>query len=166
MFFRCVQIRLMKTILLSIFLTISHFSFAQQSFVGAGGDASSEEGYISYSVGQIFYTSVNTNRGSNSQGVQQAYEIVELTKTPDSKKLKMVVYPNPTSNFIILEMKGEEIPKLTYVLYELNGKILKNGAVNARTTELSMNDMESAVYLLKIYRGKKLIKSFRIIKNN
>src|SRR6056297_978638 len=48
---------------------------AQQAMPASGGDASGSGGFVSYSVGQVVYTTHTGANGSVAQGVQQTYEI-------------------------------------------------------------------------------------------
>ncbi|NLF43456.1 MAG: T9SS C-terminal target domain-containing protein, partial [Bacteroidales bacterium] len=48
---------------------------AQNSINTSGGNASSTDGNMSYSVGQVFYNTSQGTNGSIIEGVQQPYEI-------------------------------------------------------------------------------------------
>jgi len=48
---------------------------AQEAVLATGADAAGSGGKVSYSVGQIAYTSQTGSNGSVTQGVQQPYEI-------------------------------------------------------------------------------------------
>ena len=65
-------------ILLLMLLTYENTQ-AQQAIVPIGGDAIGASGQISYSIGQIAYTTYEGSTGSVSQGVQQPFEISFIT---------------------------------------------------------------------------------------
>jgi len=52
---------------------------AQESVNAAGGNASGSGGTVSYTVGQVVYTTKTGTNGSVAEGVQQAYEISDPT---------------------------------------------------------------------------------------
>ena len=61
---------LIATLLLGAFQTQ-----AQEAVATAGGDASGTNGNVSYTVGQVVYTTNTGTTGSVAQGVQQPFEI-------------------------------------------------------------------------------------------
>ena len=89
--------RYTKNEICAIFLLVCGLTTlqAQQAVVASGGTATGS-GTVSYSIGQVVYTT-NSNSGSVAQGVQQPYEISVLTGVKDAKDitLEFVVYPNP-----------------------------------------------------------------------
>jgi len=60
---------------------ISTKAMAQKNTVAAGGDATGVGGTVSYSIGQINYTTVTSAGGSVSQGLQQVYLLIFNLKT-------------------------------------------------------------------------------------
>ena len=83
---------------------------AQEAAVVTGGNGSGTGGSFSYSVGQIDYKYTIGVNGSEVQGVQQPYEIsVVIGIHEESIELEMNVYPNPTIDFITLNITQYEI---------------------------------------------------------
>ena len=76
----------------------------------------------------------------------------------------MVVYPNPTTNLLMLEVKNYSFENLEYQLFDLNGRLIVDEKINAETTTISMEQYPSAVYLLTVVNNNKEIKSFKILK--
>ena len=95
---------------------------SQSAIVPVGGDAQSNGGSVSYTVGQITVQTSSNGNTSVAEGVQQPYEI--LTVGVDDYPqiaLDAVVYPNPTDNLAQLRLNGFEIPTDTYYI-ELRDK--------------------------------------------
>jgi len=140
---------------------------AQEAILAAGGDASSNGGSVSYTVGQVFYTTNTGTNGSVAEGVQQPYEIsvvVGLEKAQDSK-LVCTVYPNPATDLLTLETENPNNKNLFYQLYDITGILLiSKKLINIKTT-IPMTNLPPATYLLKITDNQKVVKTFRIIKN-
>ena len=100
----------------------------QQSAVSAGGDSSSSTCTVSVSIGQVVYNSYTTVSGTESQGVQQRYDlgvVSNLQAIVDDQTIE-VSWEKPTEN--VLEIVGYNLEisedSLNYVLV-------------SKTTELS-----------------------------
>jgi hypothetical protein len=139
---------------------------AQEAVVTTGGEASSETGSVSYTVGQVVYTTSTGTSGSVAQGVQQPYEIFVATAIPEAKgiDLSMSVYPNPTTNRLTLKVSEYESDNLSYHLFDVTGKLVKMKKITDPETRIIMQDLKPGVYFLRIVDKNKEIKVFKIIK--
>lgn len=140
---------------------------AQESVNTAGGNASGSGGSVSYSVGQVFYTTNTGTNGSVAQGVQQPYEISVVTAIEQAKciNLSVSVYPNPTTDYLTLFIGEFECSNLFYQLYDINGRLLHNGKISGTQTTIVMSNYVSGNYFVKVIQGSKELKTFKIIKN-
>jgi len=139
---------------------------AQEVVIAAGGDASGFGGTVAHSIGQIVYTTNTGTNGSVAQGVQQPFEIsIVPGKEDNSIILELTVYPNPTNNFLILNAGNSELSTLSYQLYDNIGKIIKSRKMISSNETISMENLPSAIYFLKVANNKKEVKTFKIIKN-
>jgi len=140
---------------------------AQNAIPASGGNASGSGGSLSYTVGQIVYTTNTGTNGSSLQGVQQPYEISVITAIEEAKdiSLEIVVYPNPATDFIKLKIKNYEFQNLRYQLFDINGSLIKDNKVEGNETSIPMQNLLSSVYFLKVTDNNKVIKTFKIIKN-
>lgn len=137
---------------------------AQESPTSTGGEATGTGGTASYSIGQVVYTTNTGTNGSVAQGVQQVFEIsTTLGINETSINLELSVYPNPTTNYLTL--KVEKLENLTYQLIDLQGKIITNKKVTAKTSTIKMEDLPKAIYFLNVTKNNQLVKTFKIIKN-
>ena len=155
----------MKAGLLVIFLIIFFNLNAQQGTVTSGGVAIGNNGTISYTIGQIFYYSYNGSSKIISDGLQQPYEISEIFSNSNIS-LKMKVFPNPIKSFVILRIENLDRTTLECKLIDASGKVLSNQKVTQVETRLAMDYLPSAVYFLSVTDSDRLIKSFKIVKNN
>ena len=140
---------------------------AQESVNTAGGNASGSGGSVSYSVGQVFYTTNTGTNGSVAQGVQQPYEISVVTAIEQAKciNLSVSVYPNPTTDYLTLSIGEFDISNLSYQLYDIRGKLLQNEKNIGNQTSISMSNLVPATYFVKVIQGNKEVKVFKITKN-
>lgn len=140
---------------------------AQESVNATGGNASGSGGSVSYSVGQVVYTTNAGTSGSVAQGVQQPYEISVVTGIEEAKgiNLSVTAYPNPTTDFLQLKVENEKLKDLSYQLFDMSGKLLQNEKITSNQTSIVMSNLVPATYFVKVIQGNKEVKSFKIIKN-
>ena len=159
----------LKTNLIASFLFCLGFTGvqAQEAVLTSGGDATGSGGSVSYSVGQIVYTTNTGTNGSVAQGVQQPFEISTVTAIAEAKGiiLNCSAYPNPATNFLTLKIENYKIENLSYQIYDISGKLLLNNKINDTETSIPMESMSSANYFLKVIQSDKEVKTFKIIKN-
>jgi hypothetical protein len=138
---------------------------AQQSTNSAGGNATGTGGTVSFSVGQINYTSNTGTGGSACQGVQQPYEIYAVTSVDDAKGLNinLLAFPNPTFDFLTLKIESANTQNLSYLLFDMNGKLLATQKLDGTETKIPMNNYAAANYFIKIIENNNSIKTFKII---
>ena len=154
----------MKKLLFLLMFPI--IGFSQEVIPASGGDASGLGGTLSFTVGQLVYSSNSGSNGSVAEGVQQPYEIsttvgIEITNI----SLDFIAYPNPTSVNIVLSIRDFNNEKLNYQLYDMSGKLLKSNKVNAINTTIDMSELPVSNYVLNINNDSSIIKSFKIIKS-
>lgn len=153
---------------LGLLFGFSALSNAQEAILTSGGDATGTGGSSSYSVGQLAYTYMDdttTGTGSVLQGVQQPTEISETLGIDELiTNFSIMVYPNPTTDFLNLQVDNGKTP-LSYQLYDVSGRLLKNKKMTTNTTRIDMNGLANAVYFLKVIQENGRVKTFKIIKN-
>lgn len=158
-----------KRVLSSLFLSGVALTgvHAQETVSATGGEASGSGGSSSYTIGQVSYTTDESAAYSMAQGVQQPYEISIVVGLDEvfGINLSMNVYPNPTVDFLTLNVDDFNNAELQYSLYDLNGKLLKNEALLSPETQISMKSYPTGNYFLKVASNNREVKSFKIIKN-
>jgi Secretion system C-terminal sorting domain len=139
---------------------------AQNVVSTAGGDASGSNGSISYTIGQIIYTTNISTSGTNAQGIQQAYEIWVKDGVNESgyNPLISYIFPVPTSDFISLFVKNCEFAYLNYQVFDINGKLLLNNQIEGEETRINLENFLPSTYFLKVFYRNQEIKLFKIIK--
>lgn len=153
-----------KLLIASLLLGFTQVN-AQDVVATSGGNATGTNGNVSYSIGQVVYTPNTGATGSVAQGVQQPFEIqIVLGVENFNINLQLAIYPNPTTNWLQLEVKNTEFTNLTYQMYDLNGKLIYNEKVNAENTTIKTEQLPSAIYLLKVLDSNTEVKTFKIIK--
>jgi hypothetical protein len=161
---------MLKKEILKIIFVLSLYTTAisaQQALPAAGGDGTGSGGSVSFTMGQILYTT-NSSSGniSEAQGVQQPYEIsiiTEIENRPDIR-LKCKVYPNPSIGQLTLEIDRYTGKAYHFVLYDIAGKLLQHKKVVDAVTLISIEKYVPATYLLQVMEEDETIQTFKIIK--
>ena len=154
-----------KIILIVIVLLFNTKIVAQTATVSSGNTASSSQGSVSYTIGQIAYTSSTSSSGSIEQGVQQSYSISETLGTQESAiSLKIVAFPNPTTNTLQLKLENNNTD-LSYKLINLLGETISTEKITSNNITINMKLQPSATYFLKIYMSSVFMATLKIIKN-
>ena len=146
-------------------LTGIHAQGIHEAIPASGGNAAGSGGSVSYSVGQVVYTTNTGTNGSVAQGIQQAYEISVITAIEEAKDINLSAYPNPTADYLTLEVNDYQRSPLRFHLYDINGKLLQNEKITSNHTTIVMSDLATATYFVKVIRNNKEVKTFKIVKN-
>lgn len=151
-----------KTIFL-VALFVTSFLMAQETPVSSANESTGSNGNVSYSVGLLTVKTLESAEGSVSQGAQIPLEVTQLLSinNPFFNDVAVRVFPNPTAN--VLRLKTGKHTDLSYQLFDLNGKLIRNQK-KMITETITLNDFKSGTYLLKILQNNKEIKTFKIIK--
>jgi hypothetical protein len=141
--------------------------YGQETTSAAGSDATGSGGSLSYTIGQITYTTNSDPSYSISQGVQQPYEILVLSGIDENYgiQLSFSVYPNPAFDMMTLKAENSENAELSYLLFDLNGKLLQGEEMTQSEKQISMIDYPAGNYFLSVVNGGFEVKTFKIIKN-
>jgi len=140
-------------------------ALGQEAIPATGSEATGSGGTVSYTVGQVVYTTNTGTNASVAQGVQQPYEIsttVGINET--SINLELSVYPNPTTNNLQLKVESEALVSLSFQLVDLQGKVIENKKVVEAKTSINMEALPKAIYFLNVTRNNQTVKTFKVIK--
>jgi hypothetical protein len=151
------------------FLLLCGFSLtiqAQSTIPATGGNATGSGGSVSYTVGQIQYSTISGTNGTVVQGVQQPYEISVVTaiRNTEDINLKCLVYPNPTGGITKLVFESPDFENLRFRLFDVNGVLLQDKKVESIETEISLENLSSSAYFLKVISNNLEVKVFKIVK--
>lgn len=163
------QIKFLPAVVIAVML-LPLSARAQTSVASSGGEAQGA-GTISYTVGQTFYQSLSSSSGSIAAGVQQAYtiDIAEIEEIPvgvasTAKRLNISVFPNPTTDKIILRTGSLTSNNINFTLTDPSGKTITSGQSNQTDTYIDMSSIAPSVYLLRVTSEGNLLGTFKVIK--
>ncbi|MES2138166.1 MAG: T9SS type A sorting domain-containing protein [Bacteroidota bacterium] len=140
---------------------------AQENTDASGGVSYGAGGSANYSIGQIDYESATGAGGIITEGLQQPYEIMVVSGIEAIDiDLIFALFPNPTTDFVVLSVQNVNTVNMTYEIFNIEGKLIEKQEVNNSQTTIAMNDLANGVYLIKVLRKSTEVKIFKVIKNN
>lgn len=155
----------------SYFVSVSQNTINMETFNASGVNAVGSTGSISYSVGQVFFSYIGETVYNVAQGVQQTNltegkEHINNPEDINSPEANILVYPNPTTDYVNLTMKGVDLEKgqNTYQLFSYQGKLIQQQSIKGDYTQISLEKLSSSTYLLQVFVNNKILKTFKILK--
>jgi len=165
---RQILLKIGTTLILGLGISGLH---AQESIPTSGGMAYGYGGSVSYTVGQVVYTTNSEITGSVAQGVQQPYEILAESGSDLATgiSLQCSIYPNPVEKVLTLQVQYYIDENITYSLYDSNSQLLKSDVVQNKKTLILMSNLPPTTYYLVVDQKKQknsphVTKTFKIIK--
>jgi hypothetical protein len=138
----------------------------QESVNSSGGNASGSAGTVSYSIGQVVYTTNTSSSGSSAQGVQHAYEIFTVGIPETVVNFSILAFPNPTVDQITLQLSELIQEPLSYQLFDMQGRMLTQSTITEQQTVIDMKSLAKASYFIHVVtQENKKVQSFKIVKN-
>jgi len=153
----------MKIAFVLIVFFSSLISFAQQNTVAAGANASSAEGSISYSIGQIDFSNVSSSSGSVNQGVQQPFEFFVSSVLEFGNENSFSIFPNPTNEILNISQSFFS-EKIEIRLLDMSGRIVLSDQLNAPQHQIDLRTLSQGVYNLTLIKNNQILTSFKVIK--
>jgi len=140
-----------------------------ETFNASGEDVSADEGSITYSIGQVFYTYIGESSYNVAQGIQQGELSTTLSTEEEGvePKTEIFIFPNPTTDYINIRTDGyeSESGQRSYQLYDLQGRLLQQDAISQNEMQIDVTNLRAAIYLLQVHSENKILKTFKIVKN-
>ena len=129
-----------------------------------GGSASSGNVKMDYTLGETVIETFSAGGNTLTQGFHQtnltlvAIENIELFA-------EISIYPNPATEFIYIEIP-ENHAALEFLLYDVNGKLLKTYAHSSTHLTIDVGIYARGTYYLQAVNPKdKMFKTFKVVKN-
>lgn len=155
--------QLIITIIISCLL--NNVVFSQQAVLTSGGDNVASNGSISFSVGQVVFSTDSNNYISIEQGIQHSSDLFVVTAIQNilADNIFITVFPNPACDFIMLNL-SLPLDDLEYKLFDLNGNIVLAGLQKKSLNCISLANLAPSVYFLKVFRHNNEIQTFKVLK--
>ena len=118
------------------------------SVVSSSGDSYSNGSVImDYTLGEIVVETHTNSTTILTQGFHQG--VLKVNTSVENIDIKTKVYPNPTTNFLIIEL--EKNVNADILVYDINGKlVIKDRLNNEQQKQLDFSFLKQGNYLLHI----------------
>jgi len=139
---------------------------AQQQIIGnSGGNIENGNGSVSWTIGELVTETIKGSEHTLTQGFHQSKIII--TEIEDNTLLSsdMRVYPNPVATRLTINAGDTDVSGMRYNFVDGTGAVIKTGLLMDYETQISVEDMVSSIYFLRIYNKERPIKTFKIIKH-
>ncbi len=157
-----------RIIYITIFMLITGLSIVHAQLITAtiGDDIYSSNGSVSFTVGQVVYSSYQASGGSVTEGIQLPHETRAITGTEEKGTgLNVTAYPNPTAGNIIVNLSCmDQGEVLDIQIFDVNGKLIENVNLNSNETKLNMSNYAPGTYFIKMIYKNQVPKACKIIK--
>lgn len=159
----------MKNILLLIILiaaaNIAKTQSVSMYLIGTAGDSYKNSTYqLDWSLGEILTETYTGTQYSLTQGLHQGnYTITSIIDIPQSN-FTIIVYPNPASNYLVIDIKNGKPEDIIYSFTDINGRLIQSGHLKSQQKELNIQQYSPGIYFINIQQNNQLINSFRIVK--
>jgi hypothetical protein len=156
----------MKKTTTSIILILLCFfiktSFGQEVVSTQGDSYSNVFGSIDFTIGEAIINTVSDGTHTLTQGFHQSkWSVVGITEhLPD---YDANVFPNPTED--ILNIQASKFEEVSYLLYDVQGKLIKENKLNAGNTVLYLSEIAAGRYTLILTKNYQKLKTFKLIKH-
>ena len=156
----------MKHFFILFFTLYTSALFAQtntQQIIGsAGNSVSSGTAQLSWSVGEPI-----TKTGSNG-GIELAqgfhHKTLKVTSLDELSDHTVSIYPNPTSDFAIIELNDKKLVQASFTLTDMQGRIIQTKEIEGPKLYVNFKDLPAAAYIIQVSKQDK-VRTFKVIKN-
>jgi len=149
---------------IAFLMLFASYAKGQQVISSAGVSGSNTSGSISSTVGELVIDTKTASGKTITQGFHQTKLTITGIKELQGLSFKISISPNPTSDYAQITIDKIETPKLTYIMFDIQGKAVLNGEIVSGKAEISFMDRNAGSYIVKVMQEGKQIKTVKIIK--
>jgi hypothetical protein len=157
----------MKKIFTSFILLTSSICFSQtntlQVIGSAGNTATNANTQLSWTIGEPITNTATNSNNILTQGFNQC--VLLITAIDEKQNSNITISPNPTSDFVTINIEESDLQNAQYLLHDTNGKLILQNKINDKQTKLSFTDLPKATYFVQVASNNQKTKTFKIIKN-
>lgn len=116
-------------------------------------------------ISDTLQDSLSVNISANLAFFTAVFKLIPLP--PDGPDIHFTVAPNPSNGTFVLSHDNKtQATGCTYEIYDLSGRIISRGTVNntALETPISIPEMRSAVYILRVNKNEEVLSTFKVLK--
>src|SRR4030042_5240439 len=153
---------------LLIILGCCGLCLAQQVVSTAGSHSGNATVQLSWTIGEPVISTFSNGSNILTQGMHQSKLLIDAIEEIELLGLKILAFPNPTNEFVNLQvhqlLTDQPWKEFSFVLYDMNGKVLMQKQIVSTETVIQMNNYVSSTYFLKVLVNNHEVKTFKIVK--
>ena len=156
----------MKTFIPILIIVFSGVTAAAQQVVASFGNTSTAGGYtVAWTLGEPVIETLTGANNILTQGMHQTNLVVTNLQDFPFPGLEVNVYPNPTGDFLRIEVIRQGNELFMYGLSDISGRRLLLKEMEALPEEIDMSNYVSGTYLLHVFNShREPVKTCKIIK--
>ena len=120
----------------------------------AGGSFNSQHENLTWTVGEVITESFSTDNLYLTQGFLQTNINKTSISTKKSEISEINIYPNPASTVFFIDYTSGKEPSVSHPtelsLIDINGKVVFSKDLNQKLTSITINELKTGVYLIKL----------------
>ncbi|MCZ2249019.1 MAG: T9SS type A sorting domain-containing protein [Bacteroidia bacterium] len=159
-----------KNILIFIFSgafgVCSAQSLVPQVVSSAGGAGSSAMGSLEWTVGEAVINTATDGNFTLTQGFHQPLLVIPTDVQSIEANAAYSVFPNPTADYVRVKFNTDKNQSCNYKLFDIEGKIIREGVVTTQNPDISFLNMASGKYIISLFNTHHKTQNFSIIKQN
>ena len=160
---------MMNTLIKIVFLFSSFLCLSQNDIVSSGGEASSENGSFSYSVGQIQISQIHPPSSSWSDEAITINHVVQqffIPRCQNNENIKISASPNPSKGLVNVELSNWDDIEVNLSVYDVLGRSILSQPLSKNKTQLNLTELNSGIYLISINNVCGGVSTFKLIISN
>ena len=127
---------------------------AQEVVTTAGSYGETTSGSLSWTVGEPVIETITDGTNTLTQGFQQSRLTVTAINDLKIPGIELSVYPNPTNNYLTIEVKTDKQRDLLLSLFDINGRLILQKKMTGNKQTIKMQNYKPATYILKVLEVK------------
>ncbi|HLP96231.1 MAG TPA: YHYH protein [Saprospiraceae bacterium] len=118
-----------------------------------------------YAVGPTFYGVKSASKVQNINEPVTTYNPTTATNEAGAAQWQIAIYPNPSSEFLAIQVEGLLRDKLDLRLLDMSGKLLQETEIQAGSTiaYFDVRTLYAGVYLVSVSSNGKLISNTKVV---
>ncbi len=157
----------MKKIFTSFILLASSVCFSQtntlQVIGSAGNTATNANTQLNWTIGEPITNTTTNPNNILTQGFNQS--VLLITAIDEKQNSNITISPNPTADFVTINIDENDLKNSQYLLHDINGKLILQNKITDKQTKLSFIELTKATYFVVVSTNNQKTKTFKIIKN-
>lgn len=136
-----------------------------QQLIGSAGNTYKNTSYqLDWSIGEILSESYSVTSQNLTQGFQQGNYTITAVEQLKELDFEIRAYPNPATDFIILNVESSKLENLDYSILNMQGYTLQMDKITGDKQHINFSNYDSGTYFIIIKQNNQFFKSFKIIK--